>query len=149
MLFAYALRLCAMSGPSAFDTGAAPKRRSFAGRWKATKRSVAVKSVQASKTCMINRYRRPITPKHCTSRDASARIMRAAPRTSSTLIPAGRHIRDPLQQAFDRASRRSFAHRCDGESDLASIAQASFTAWISALLVVRSSSVRWRKRGAS
>ncbi len=58
-------------------------------------------------------------------------------------------IRDPLQQAFDRASRRSFAHRCDGESDLASIAQASFTAWISALLVVRSLSVRWRKRGAS
>jgi len=40
-------------------------------------------------------------------------------------------------------------HRCDGEPDLASIAQASFTAWISALLVVRSSSVRWRKRGAS
>ena len=40
-------------------------------------------------------------------------------------------------------------HRCDDESDLASIAQASFTAWISALLVVRSSSVRWRKRGAS
>lgn len=53
------------------------------------------------------------------------------------------------KRAVLTGSMRSASARRDGESDLANITQASFTAWISALLVVRSSSVRWRKRGAS